>query len=124
MTLKTEGTTLGEQIMKRKSLILMMEIWLLVGVTPAISFAGTLVNKDGAQIDIIVWKSEEAFEACIAEKQSTGTYRDICLSAVKTIVKPGTKVRRIEGVLFLKIQILDGPSAGTIGYVGVEFYKP
>lgn len=110
--------------MKRESLILMMGIWFFVGGIPGISFAGTLINKDGAQIDIIVWKSKEAFEACVAEKQSTGTYRDICFSGVKTIVKPNTTVRRMEGVLFLKIQILDGPSAGTIGYVGVEFYKP
>jgi len=110
--------------MKRRPLILVMGIWVLVGATSAISFAGTLVNQDGAQIDIIVWKSKEAFEACVAEKQATGTYRDICHAGVKTIVKPGTKVNRIEGVLFLKIQILEGASIGTIGYVGVEFYKP
>ena len=86
--------------------------------------AASLVNKDGANIDIIIWKSKEAFEACVDEKQATGKYGSICLSGWKTIVKPGTKVRRIEGFLFLKVQILDGPSAGTIGYVGVEFYKP
>jgi hypothetical protein len=86
--------------------------------------AGTLVNKDGANIYIIIWKSKEAFESCSAEMRTTGKPGSICLSGVKATVKPGTKVERLEGFLFLKILILDGPYYGTIGYVGVEFYKP
>lgn len=106
--------------MKRLVFFIVIFFMAFSGVTSAAS----LVNKDGSAIGIIIWKSKEAFEACIDEKQATGKYGSICLSGWKTIVKPGTKVRRIEGFLFLKVQILDGPSAGTIGYVGVEFYKP
>ena len=87
-------------------------------------FAGTILNPDGSKQNIIVWKYEDSFKACAAEKEATGVYGQICFSGVSAMVPPGTKARRIEGWLQYKIQILAGPSVGKIGYIPMEFFKP
>ena len=45
------------------------------------------------------------------------------LSATAASIRSAPKAIRLEGFIFLKIRILDGPNAGIVGYVPVEFYK-
>ena len=93
---------------------------LLVVMSAATAFAGTLVSSS----NIIVWQSEDAYKACMAElKETSGKPGSTCMSATAALVPSGTKAIRLEGFIFLKIRILDGPNAGVVGYVPVEFYK-
>ena len=71
-----------------------------------------------------IWRDKDSFQGCMSEIKETGTGGPICLDATLAVVPPGTKVRRMGGWLFIKIQLLEGPYTGMIGYVPMEDFSP
>lgn len=104
-----------------KQILIIMMLFVLI---PTSVFGGTIINFAGKSGNIIIWKSAEAQKACYGEIEEMGKPGAICHTSYAASVPPGTKAVKLSGWIFIKVQILEGPYVGAIGYIATEYYEP
>ena len=91
-------------------------------LAPEAALAGRLYAEGAPQV--LIWNSKDGYEACLAEMKETGKTGPLCAKAIAGAVRQYTGARRISGLFFLKIQVLEGPQVGLIGFVPSQWYIP
>ena len=89
---------------------------------PEVALAGRLYAEGAPQVPL--WKSKDDYDACVAEMKETGKRGPLCSKAIVAAVSPYTAARRLSGVFFLQVQILEGPHVGQSGFVPSQWYIP
>ena len=85
-----------------------------------------IINPSSPAADVLIWKSSDAFDGCLAEMKTVGRMGPVCVAGIIGSVSPGTRARRISGLFalfFPRVQILEGRNAGIVGHIPLEFFK-
>lgn len=91
-------------------------------LAPEVALAGRLFAEGAPQV--LIWNSKDDYDACLAEMKETGKTGPLCAKAIVAAVPQYTGARRLSGVFFLQVQILEGPKVGLVGFVPSQWYIP